>query len=84
MSGQKIQKSLVIARRDDYPNKESDHLIVFDTRTDDIDGFDFKVNEDVNVLRLTLQIDGEIQPRDIEAGKNNAQLSGDPVVVDLR
>ena len=76
---------IVETREQDHINKESDHRIVFNTRTDDdIDGFDFKVTDDVSLLRLVLQIDGEAHPGEIEVGRNNAHVPGDPVVVDLR
>ena len=68
----------------DHINKESDRRIVFNTRTDDdIDGFDFKVDDGVRALRMTLQIDGETRPRDIEIGRSNAKVAGDPIVVNL-
>ena len=79
------RSAVVATREQDHINKESDRRIVFDTRTDDdIDGFDFKVDEGVQVLRLSLQIDGEPRPRQIEVGRNNAHVASDPLVVNLR
>src|SRR6186997_1768401 len=76
---------VVAARTQDHIDKEGDRRIVFNTRTDDdIDGFDFKVNEDVKALRMTLRIDGEPRPREIQAGRNNAHVATDPIVIELR
>jgi hypothetical protein len=69
----------------DLIDQEGDRRIVFNTRTDDdIDGFDFKVNEDVKALRMTLKIDGEPRPRSVEAGSKNTVVTTDPMVIDLR
>jgi hypothetical protein len=76
---------VVATRTQDHIEKEGDHRIVFNTRTDDdIDGFDFKVAEDVKALRISLQIDGEPRPRAIQVGRSNARVSADPIVIDLR
>ena len=76
--------AIVETSEQDHIDKEGDRRIVFNTRTnDDIDGFDFKVDKDVKVLRLSLQIDGAPRPQAIEAGKNNAHVTSDPVVVEL-
>src|SRR5262245_55309430 len=57
---------VVETRQQDHIEREGDRRIVFNARTDDdIDGFDFKVDKDVKVLRLALQIDGEPRPREI-------------------
>jgi hypothetical protein len=76
---------IVTTKTEDHIDKEGDRRIVFNTRTDDdIDGFDFKVNDDVKVLRMSLQIDGEPRTGAIEAGRNNAHVAKDPIVIDLR
>jgi hypothetical protein len=76
---------IVETRDQDHIDKEGDHQVVFNTRTnDDIDGFDFKVDKGVDVLRLSLQIDGESRTREIEVGRANAHVTADPIVIDLR
>ena len=76
---------VVATRTQDHIDKEGDRRIVFNTRTDDdIDGFDFKVNEDVKALRMTLKIDGQPRPRSVEAGSKNTHVTTDPIVIDLR
>lgn len=75
----------VVAERDeDHIVQESERLLRFDTRTDDdIDGFDFKVNDRTRELRLRLQIDGRMRGEEIEVGARNFHPDEDPVVVVL-
>jgi hypothetical protein len=75
---------VVETRTQDHIDKEGDRRIVFNTRTnDDIDGFTFKVNKDVKVLRMALQIDGQPRPRMIQVGRNNTRVQADPIVVEM-
>ena len=64
---------------------DGDNRIVFNARTnDDIDGFDFKVDDKVNVLRFVLHIDGRPMPNLIEVGKDNHKPGTLPLFVRLK
>jgi hypothetical protein len=76
---------VVASREEDRMEQETEHLLRFNTRTDDdIDGFDFKLNDDRGVLRFVFEIDGEPRPAEVEVGRNNFKPSENPVVVRLR
>ena len=73
-----------IRARQDKIEKDGDRRIVFLARTDDdIDGFDFKVTDEVNVLRFMLEIDGKQMPNLIEMGRNNRRAQDLPLLVRL-
>ncbi len=76
---------VVATREQDHIKMDGNDRIVFDARTDnDIDGFDFKVN-DVERLQFNLEIDGRaIVPNLIEVGKNNDKPGQLPLVVTLK
>jgi hypothetical protein len=75
---------VVITREQDHIEKEGDRKIVFHTLTnDDIDGFDFKVNEGVRILRFNLEIDGKSKAEEVEVGRNNAHPVRSPFEVRL-
>ena len=76
---------VVAERAEDLIRQENEHLVRFLTRTnDDIDGFDFKLNDETGVLRFVLEIDGVTRPAEIEVGKDNFKPMEDPVIVRLR
>jgi hypothetical protein len=76
----------VVAERDeDHINKENEHEIRFNARTDDdIDGFDFKVGPRTDRIRFRLEIDGRMKADDIEIGRRNVHPEEDPLVAVLR
>lgn len=76
---------VVAERTQDKFEKEGDQRINFSTRTDDdIDGFDFKVDDKVTALRFMLEINGMALPRNVETGKNNQHPANVPFEVKLR
>lgn len=76
---------VVAERQEDHINQESEREIVFNTQTDDdIDGFDFKVGEATDRIRLNLLIDGEPRRGEIEVGRTNFKPAEDPLVIALR
>ena len=76
---------VVVERNQDKIEKDGDNRIVFLARTnDDIDGFDFKVDEKVGALRFMLEIDGKQMPVAIEIGKNNQKAQSLPLIVKLK
>jgi len=76
----------VIAEHEqDRIEKENDRLIRFSARTnDDIDGFDFKVDDAVRELRLVLEIDGASRIDYVRIGPNAHRPSSNPLVVLLK
>jgi len=75
---------VVVERDQDKIEKDGKNRIVFLARTnDDIDGFDFKVDKKVDVLRFVLEIDGRQMPQRVEIGKNNQKAESLPLRVRL-
>jgi hypothetical protein len=75
---------VVVERDQDKIEKDGDNRIVFLARTDDdIDGFNFKVDEKVRSLRFVLEIDGKHLPQWVEIGKNNRKAQSLPLIVRL-
>jgi len=73
---------VTVSREQDTIEKDGDNRIVFAARTnDDIDGFDFKVDNKVTLLRLVFQIDGQDRPEHVEVGRDNRKLPRLPFVV---
>jgi hypothetical protein len=76
---------VVVSREQDRIEKDGDRRIVFAARTDDdIDGFDFKVDKNVESLRLRLEVGGNPVPNLVEAGKNNLKPGVMPLVIRLK
>lgn len=76
---------VVIERTQDKIEKDGDHKIVFLARTnDDIDGFDFKVDDKAISLTFVLDIDGMKRPQLVETGKNNQKAESLPLRVRLK
>lgn len=76
---------VVVERKQDKIEKEGDNRIVFLARTDDdIDGFDFKVDDKVASLSFSLEIDGRQVPQLIETGKRNQKAESLPLRVRLK
>lgn len=76
---------VVAEKTQDKFEKEGDRRIHFSTRTDDdIDGFDFKVDDKVTTLRFMLEINSKALPRNVETGKNNQHPPTVPFEVKLR
>lgn len=76
---------VVATREQDHIKMDGNDRILFNARTDDdIDGFDFKV-DDVERLRFHLEIDGRaIVANLIEVGRNNEKPGELPLVVMLK
>lgn len=75
---------VVVEREQDKIEKDGDNRILFLARTDDdIDGFDFKVDERVKALRFVLEIDGKQLPQRVEIGRNNQKAHNIPLVARL-
>jgi hypothetical protein len=75
---------VVVSREQDKIEKDGDRRIVFAARTnDDIDGFDFKVDEQVTSLRFVLEIEGRLMPQHVEVGGSNRKAPRLPLVVQL-
>lgn len=76
---------VVASRDEDRIEQETEHLLRFVTRTDDdLDGFDFTLDDESGVLRFVLEIDGAPRPAEIEVGRNNFKPMEDPLVVRLK
>ncbi len=76
---------VVATREQDKIEKGGDGRIVYNAKTnDDIDGFDFKVDQKVTALRFVLEIDGQFRPQLIETGKSNQKAGQDPFIVRLK
>jgi hypothetical protein len=74
----------VVERKQDIIEKDGDYRIVFTAATNnDIDGFDFNVDDKVTLLRFVLQIDGQSLPRQVEIGKENRNATTLPLVAVL-
>ena len=75
---------VVVQRDQDKIEKDGDNRIIFLARTDDdIDGFNFKVDERVRALRFVLEIDGKQLPQRVEIGRNNQKAHNIPLVARL-
>jgi len=73
---------VVVERKQDRIEKDGDHRIVFAAITsNDIDGFNFKVDKKVTTLRFVLEINGRQMPQRVEIGKNNQKAPTLPLVV---
>jgi hypothetical protein len=76
---------VVVSRDQDKIEKDGDNRIVFSARTDDdIDGFDFKVDDHVTDLRFQLEIDGKQFPNLVQFGKDNQKAAGIPFSIRIR
>lgn len=77
-------RTTVVSRDEDHIEKDGDRRIVFRTHTtDDLDGFDFKVDKDTRALRFVLEVAGESRLVDVEVGARNQRPSGNPFTVNL-
>lgn len=75
---------VVAERVEDHIVQETEHLLRFNTRTDDdIDGFDFKTAGGVREIRFVLEIDGQPRPKEVEVGKENFVPAESPIIVRL-
>jgi hypothetical protein len=73
---------VVVDRKQDRVEKDGDHPIVFAAITsNDIDGFNFKVDKKVTTLRFVLEINGSQMAQHVEFGKDNQKPSALPLVV---
>jgi hypothetical protein len=77
------QAPVVATREQDKIEKDGDNRIVFNARTDDVDGFDFEPGERVSSLRFVLEIEGKSYARNVEVGRNNRKAPKLPLVVRL-
>jgi hypothetical protein len=75
---------VVVEQKQDKIEKEGDYLIVFAARTNnDIDGFNFKVDNEATLIRFVLEIDGRRLPQRVEIGKNNLHATAIPLEAKL-
>lgn len=75
---------VVVERSQDKIEKDGDHRIVFTAATNnDIDGFDFNVDDQVTSLRFVLEIDGAPRPGNVEVGRENRKAPRLPLVAVL-
>lgn len=75
---------VVASREEDHIEQETEHVLRFNTRTDDdIDGFDFKTVGGARAIRFVLEIDGRPRPAEVEVGRDNFKPAENPVVVRL-
>lgn len=75
---------VVVERSQDKIEKDGDHRIVFTAATNnDIDGFDFNVDDQVTSLRFVLEIDGAPRPGNVEVGRDNRKAPRLPLVAVL-
>ena len=83
--GRPGQTAVVVSKEQDHFEKDGDARIVFAALTDDdIDGFDFKVDKDVTLLRFVLNVEGRERPGSVEIGANNTKINNLPLIVRLR
>lgn len=76
--------AVVATREEDHIEQETEHLLRFNTRTDDdIDGFDFKTVGGIREIRFVLEIDGVPRPAEVEVGRENFKPREAPIVVRL-
>ena len=76
---------VTVTREQDHMEMDGDNTILFNALTTaDIDGFDFKVEEKVESLRFTLNINGAPRPQLVEIGKDNQKPGSLPLRVSLR
>jgi hypothetical protein len=75
---------VAVSREQDRIEKDGDSKITFTARTDDIDGFDFKVDENTTSLRFILEVNGRPVPNRVEAGKGNYKPGAMPLIVKLK
>jgi hypothetical protein len=75
---------VVVSREQDRIEREDDHRIRFVARTNDVDGFDFTVDDQVKLLRFVLEIDGRVALAEVEAGKGNQEIPRVPFVVQIK
>ena len=75
----------MVERKQDRIEKDGDQRIVFAAITsNDIDGFNFKVDKKVTALRFVLEINGRQMPQRVEFGKDNQKPSSLPLVVRIQ
>ena len=76
---------VVVTHEQDKIEKDGDSRIVFAARTgNDIDGYDFKLNDKVTTLRFVLNIDGQPHPNVVEMGANNQKATSLPLAVHVK
>ena len=75
---------VVVTKDQDKIDKDGDQAIRWFTRTDDVDGFDFKVDNEVKELRFLLSIEGTPRPMLVQVGRENWKPGVMPVVVKLK
>jgi hypothetical protein len=76
---------VVAAREEDRIEQETERLIRFATRTDDdLDGLEFRVSDETQILRFVLEIDGAVRAAEVEVGRENFVPNENPIVVRLQ
>ena len=76
---------VVATKKQDKIEKDGDRKIWFNSRTDgDLDGFSFKVDENVETLKLRLEVDGKAKPAMVRLGKQGKTPRKNPFQIKLR
>jgi hypothetical protein len=76
---------VVAEREQDKIEREDDHTIVFRSFTnDDLDGFDFKLDNKAHRVRLVLEVDGAMKTELIKIGPYKSSVDADPFVIRIR
>ncbi len=76
---------VVATREEDHIEQESEHVIRFvSIADDDLDGCEFKVTDDTQVIRMVLEIDGVPRPEEVEVGRTNFKPNESPLLVRIR
>jgi hypothetical protein len=76
--------AVVASRTNDHITQIDDHLIRWNTRTDDdIDGIDFETRG-AEALTFDLKINGDSRPISVEIGRKNLHPNDNPFTVRLR
>lgn len=79
------QQPIVEERVQDRIKKESDREISFTARTnDDIDGFNFKVEDNTETLRFVLEVGGRSRTDFVKIGAKKRRPEANPFVVILK
>jgi hypothetical protein len=76
---------VVAQTEQDRIEKENHNNIVFRSMTDDdLDGFDFKIDDKVDRVRLLLEIDGESKASFVKIGPYKSSVETNPLVIQVR
>ena len=74
----------VVTKEQDHIDMDGHQRIVAARTDDDIDGFDFGVDDRVTELPFVLNVNGNPHPAIVEFGQNNQKARGLPLVIRIR